>query len=244
MPAKETWVHDTREKNAWLLRFGEAEGWTRARLTLGYFKVVGDGEKDFDCGDFTNENGDGIVEFKEIGDFVGTFGKGGMRGTEQVVKLASTGIPVAVIVHGSEYVFMKRSRVNSHAITNAKQKALSLSARYHVPFAWARDPAEAVELAKTFIRKAPEMPRGMPVWNEWKPRKEDTPLAMLCGIPGIGPEQARRVLQVYPSMGELCMAAELDEEAALKHLDTVYGIGPVIARRVIDGVKQTWSMKT
>lgn len=238
--AGETWVHDTREKNAWMLRFGEGDGWKKARLTLKFFNVVKEGEQDFDCGDFTNENGDGIVEFKEIGDFVGTFGKGGMRGTEQIVKLASTGIPVAVIVHGSEYVFMKRSKVNGYTITNAKQKALSLSARYNVPFMFARDPAEAVELAKTFIRKAREYPERMPVWNEWKPRREDIPVAMLCGIPGIGPVEARRVLKIYHSIAELGRDIKKSETIVLELLDSIYGIGPVIARRVVDGVKQQW----
>jgi len=234
----ETWVYDTREKNAWLADQAMAEGWARSRLTLGFFKVVAEGERDYDCGDFTNENGDGIVEFKEFSDFVGTFGKGGLRGTEQIVKLAATGTPASVIVHGNEWAFRKRSGVGSRGVTNAKQKALSLSARYKIPFMFASGPDEAIELAKTFIRKAPELPQGMPVWNEWKPKKTDIPVAMLCGIPGIGPEQAKRVLMAYPSIAELAFSIHKNEAAVIAALDEVYGIGEIIARRVVDGVKQ------
>ena len=233
------WVYDTREKNAWLVIHATAEGWQRARLTLSFFKVVGDGEDDFDCADFTNTNGDGMVEFKDIGDFVGTFGRGGMRGTEQIVKMTATGIPACVVVHGNEAKFRQRAgAIGEKSITNAKQKALSLSARYHVPFMFAVDPAEAVEIAKTFVRKAREFPRGMPVWNEWKPKRTDVPVAMLCGIPDIGPEQARRVLSAYPSLMDLGAEIHRDEAGVKHRLDEVYGIGPVTAAKVIAGLKQ------
>ena len=67
---EEKYILDTREKNREFLQMQETQGWERKRLTVSHFIYLEEGCRDRDMCDFTNENGDGAVEFKAFADWI------------------------------------------------------------------------------------------------------------------------------------------------------------------------------
>lgn len=106
------------------------------------------------------------------------------------------------------------------------RRVQSISVMWYLPVLWARDGAECAEMlvswARTWLRDTREhwlRPRRR------RPTDDPQRLGFLCGLPGIGPVLARRLLDRFGSPGAACAASP--EELAL-----VAGIGPRRAERI------------
>lgn len=246
-------ILDTREKNQKLLELVDDENttlyinnkepaWTKKRLTLSFFVKLPEGTKDRDCGDVTNENGDGIVELKEFGDLINsTTGDGVHHLHEQSVKMHSTGIPFAIIIYGSRTVFQKRSGVSDSTVVSGLQKLASIACNYKVTVIQVKDEREALDVSKTFIRKCRELPRRMPVYNLLK-NTTDEAIASLCGFETIGEKNARVILEKWGSLyhfyqqvfkGLDSVGLSLTVESIC---DQTPGLGPAHARKILEGL--------
>lgn len=233
-------VLDSRETNKVFMEYMDEENWEYKRLTLSDYIILNEDQEDLDCGDMSNQERDGIVEFKSFGDMVGsTTGDGVYHLQEQVTKMFATGLPNAVVIYGSRYIFQKKATVGNELILAAIQKLTSIATVFDtkiIPYAYSEQ--EAIEAAKTFLRKAPEMPRRMPIYNLFKNR-EDTPVAMLCGIPKVGPVVANAILDHYGSL--YAFYKEVEEaiedhgfEKMLKVISKpVIGVGPEKTRMMV-----------
>jgi ERCC4-type nuclease len=194
------WVLDSRERNKKFKKFLDPNEYIVKQLTLSHFVVLPAGKEDLDCGDFTNENGDGIIEFKEFGDFVGSTTRQGVYHLrEQVIKMYATGIPFIVIVYGSRFAFQAKSGCSDGLILDALQEAASICSTYRCALIFVKDLKEALEVAKTFIRKAPGKPRRMPVYNLFK-KSEESSVAVICGFTGWAEKKARVLMKSYKSL--------------------------------------------
>jgi ERCC4-type nuclease len=237
---KYNWILDTRESNPVFVEMADNEGWVRKRLVLSDFIHLTDGVEDMDVADYTNENADGLVEFKTFGDLINsTTGDGVHHLHEQIVKMYATGLPLAVVVYGSRWLFQKQSKVSDEVVLRGIQKATSLAAVYHVTLIMElKDENEAIEAAKTFIRKCVELPQRLPVYNLLK-KSEDEGLAMLCGINKIGPKTAdacltkwetpaeffHRIWLAVDKVGEVLGAESIHDETP--------GLGNANAKRIV-----------
>jgi hypothetical protein len=163
---------DSRESNQHFCTEALTGQWERIPMKLSTFIILDDDQEDMDCGDLTNENRDGIVEFKEFGDFVSscipdknTPKKKRWRLHKQVRTMQSTGFPYAVIIYGSEWVYLKKSSVSYKKVRQSKQHLSSLMAdpRYSFTVYWCKDEGEALEDAISFLdKKCRRLPRGWP----------------------------------------------------------------------------------
>jgi ERCC4-type nuclease len=198
--------------------------------------------EDLDVVDFTNENADGMVEFKSFSDLMGsTTGNGVYHLHEQAVKMYATGIPAAIIVYGNRTAFQKRSNVADEFILRGLQKALSVIATYKIAFIMAKDENEAIELAKTFIRNCVKLPTRLPVYNFVK-RTRDEGRAVLCGFTKIGPKTADNILKkwrtlfaFFSNFFDLVRKVGKDKAPIEMHKRTS-GLGNVSARRILEGL--------
>jgi hypothetical protein len=152
---------DSRESNQHFCTEALTGQWERTQMKLSTFIILDDDQEDMDCGDFTNENRDGIVEFKEFGDFVNST-INSKHLWEQVIKMYSTGFPFCVIVYGNEYAFLKRSSVSATTVRRAKQKLFTMSSDYKFPVKYSANEKDALEDAITWLEKCRRLPRGWP----------------------------------------------------------------------------------
>lgn len=190
-------ILDSRESNPIFLKVAADLKYRRERLVLSKYIILPPGVPDLDAGDFTNSDFDGIVEFKTFGDFINsTTGDGVHHLHEQAAKLYSTGLPFAIIVYGSRWLFKKESGVGDGLILQGLQKLTSIASNYKATVVFCENEEEALLIATTFIRKCRELPRRMPVYNLLK-GKADAPVAMLCGVPGVGQTTALKILEAW-----------------------------------------------
>lgn len=252
-----TIILDSREKNKILVQHALDNNWQIKRLVLSHFIPLKDPKTaivypEMDCGDITNLNHDGIIELKSYSDFVNSTTGGGVtkkrklneitkkyywtwnenKGQyhlrEQVIKMYSTGIPFAVFIHGSRWQFQKISGVSDELITRAKRKIMSLQARYKFTIEYPENIHELIELVMTFLKVAFESPRKWPIYNLFK-GVEDTPVAMLCGMPGFGPEISRAISR-YKTLAEIGIDTQMGKEKFIKYYSNkkkldIYGMG-------------------
>jgi len=196
------WILDTREK---VSKFQEEipkeeweRNWTKERLVLSKFMILRDEDEDMDCADMTDEDANGLIEFKTFADLVGSCtGDNVNHLLEQTIKMYATGIPYCIIVYGYRHDYQMKSGVSDEYVLSALQKLTSIQAVLKVSIVYSvKDVKEAIEVGKTFLRKARELPRRMPIYNLFK-QVEDIPVAMLCGIPHIGPVNGSAIVEKF-----------------------------------------------
>jgi ERCC4-type nuclease len=194
------WVMDTREKNAVFMSYTRGNDWSKKRLVLTDFMRLPSGLIDLDCGDMTCHLFWGIVEFKSFGDMVGSTTREGVYHLEeQACKMFSTGRPFAIIVYGNRRDFQQKSGVSDELILDAYQKFITVCAVYGATASHVESPHDAVETAKTYLRKCLELPRRMPVYNKFK-KLQDWAVASLCGYPDIGAVIGSNIITAYGSL--------------------------------------------
>jgi len=234
-----TYILDSRESNPIFRQMADEEGWQTARLTLSRYAILPDGVPDLDAGDFTNSEMDGIVEFKAFGDFVGsTTGAGVHHLHEQAAKCYSTGLPFAIVIYGSRWLFKKESGTGDSLVLQGLLKLTSIASNYKATVVFCDNEEEAIKVAKTFISKCRELPRRMPVYNLLKSAK-DTTKAVLCGFEGIGEKTAAAILKTWTLrefFTSIFDAADLTgsvEGAAESIAGATPGLGKASALRIV-----------
>jgi len=195
------WWLDTREKNKEFKFYEADEDWISEPIKLSRIFYLDEDEEDADIADFTNENFDGMVEFKTVSDMVGsTTGDGVEHLEEQAIRLHALGVPAAIIVHGDPWTFMRISRTNLSLFLSAMQKITVIVQIFNIPVIFALNEEMAIEEAKTFIRHAGEVPRRLPLYNKFKRTLEEHAVIVTAGYKDIGPTLAERILEAYGSI--------------------------------------------
>jgi len=198
--SEENYILDSRESNPIFLERKDQEGWEYEAIRGSRFVILPEHIDDFDVFDFTNDNGDGGVEFKTFGDLINsTTGVGVYHLHEQCVKAFVTGLPTMVCVYGNRWVYQKQSGTGDALILSGLQKLVQIASNYNTTVIFVKDEHEAIEVSKTFLRKCRELPRKMPVYNLLK-SKEEEPVAMLCGIKKIGPKNGTSIVEKWGSL--------------------------------------------
>jgi len=175
--------------------------WKRKALKLAFFIILKPKVPNLDVADMTNENADGLVEFKSYGDFVGsTTGKESHRLEEQAIKMYSTGIPSAIVIYGDRLAYQMVSGVDDSLIMQAHQKLMTIQAVFKIPVHQVKNPSEAIEVAKTFIRHCNQYPRRLPIYSLLK---REGPLAVLVGYELVAEKTASKIWQAWESIDKL-----------------------------------------
>lgn len=201
------WVMDSREGPGKLdpvfLNMAKDNGWVIKPLRLSSFIPLPKNQPDLDCGDFTNENGDGIVEFKSFADYVGsTTGDGVNHMEEQAIKMHATGLPRAVICYGSRDAFQLESGVSDDLILSGLQKGVSVCSIFKIAQTFVKNENEAIETAKTFIRHCNRLPYALPALHLLK-RGGCRAVGFYVGIDLIGEKTAKVLAAAWSCPAEL-----------------------------------------
>jgi len=164
-------------------------------------------------GDYRVENGI-VVERKTAADLGASFGDGRIFAQAAALKRADVRPLLLVEERGQSPPRRWRSALQT------------LSAMWYLPVLWTRGPPESadllVRLSRAWLRDTREhwlRPRRA------RPDDDARRLAFLCGIPGVGPGRARRLLRAFGSAAGACRATR-------EELRRVEGIGPKCADRM------------
>jgi len=199
--SKSEYVYDSRDevnkKHPKITKIAEDEGWQRKRLTKSHWLILPDGVKDRDCGDFTNVEGDGIVEFKDFGDFINTYtDEKEQRALKQTRVRYETGVLGCVIIYGSEYGWKKsvEDKITDpdKLIEQAKDKLFRLGFEYPTVgiSRFVKNEEKAVKKAKSFLKKCDLAPREYPINNPYK-AEHPAAIAGPAGFRGFGPDKVK-----------------------------------------------------
>lgn len=161
-----------------------------------------------------------LIERKTLSDFVASLTDG--RLFRQASKLAATPLRCALILEGigSDLAGIRLRREAVHGAI------LTLAIKFGIPLLRSRDPTES---ARLIVYSAMQLgrPRSRNLLRPGK-RPASTPriqIHILQGLPGIGPERARRLLEAFGCV-EKVMTAPADQ------LARVNGIGIQTARQI------------
>jgi len=264
---KPTLILDTRESNKYLIDYTEINDWEREVLKLSKYIYLEDPETgykypDWDCGDITNSNIDGIIELKSFGDAVNSLSGGGVTKKavyneqegkwawtwmvnegryhlqNQVIKMEATGLPYMVIIYGERYIYQKKSGVSDELIIQAMRKLTRLQGKFRFGLMFCKEEMEAMMHAETFLIDAEAMPRRYVNYNLFK-GIEDEPVNALCGFTGFGPEIARTIISKY-NLGLIgydvtkMSKGDFIKKYATNRDTKVFGLGKVTAGKLYD----------
>lgn len=167
-----------------------------------------------------------LVERKTLPDLVASIKDG--RLFRQGYRLAGAPFLTALILEGTS-----GDLVDSGMRREAIQGALiALSLYLGVPLLRSMDPAETAQLMLYAARQGRTATNGAPPRPGRRPRgKQRIQSRVLQGLPGVGPERARRLLARFGNL-EAVMHAEADE------LASVSGIGQATAEAIRWAVKE------
>jgi len=204
---------DDRERNAGvvdLLRRRENVSLIIERLALGDYLV----------------DGKLLFERKRFPDFIASIRDGRLFG--QGCRLAGSPLRTALILEGSS-----ADLVGSGMRRGAIQGALiSLALYLGIPLLRSRDPAETAQLMLFAARQGRLVATGAPPRPGRRPRgKSRIQSRVLQGLPGVGPQRARQLLETFGSL-EAIMHAETED------LASVQGIGRATAEAIRWAVKE------
>ena len=175
-----------------------------ARLTLGDYEI----------------DGKLLFERKTLPDLALSIEDG--RLFRQAIRLGGSGKRCAIILEGSG-ADLARSQMRREAIQGA---LISVTFIQGVPLLRSLNPEETARLMLYAARQARATVGGGVRRSGWRPRgKEKVQLHLLQGLPGVGPERARRLLAEFGSV-EAVIAASAAE------LQRVAGIGAQTAAAV------------
>jgi len=134
-----------------------------------------------------------VVERKTANDFATSLTQG--RLLLQVAGLARDSSRPVLIVEGS--LADLRSEIDPAAVRGA---LVSISVAWQVPVLHTRDPEDTADMLHLIGRQATTLSNGRWV-RAGRPRKDDSNAGyVLQGLPGIGPELARRLLDRFGSV--------------------------------------------
>jgi DNA excision repair protein ERCC-4 len=177
-------------------------------------------------GDYLVE-GYGLFERKTVADFAASVTSGHLF--DQAVRLANSSQPATLILEGGASA-LAGIQVRREALQGAM---VSLGLIFRIPVLRSRDPAETARLlvyAGDQLRRHEE-DRGLRPGRRPKGKRRRQ-LWILQGLPGVGPERARQLLEVFGSVESVMNA----RQAELEELD---GIGPKTAQGIREILQET-----
>ncbi|MGD8589939.1 MAG: ERCC4 domain-containing protein [Chromatiales bacterium] len=207
MPDEFSFVVDDREVRSGMVELLRAVGGVKVevrRLELGDYEV----------------DGRLLVERKTLQDLSLSIKDG--RLFRQAYRLMESPLRGLVILQGTN-VNLTATGMHREAIQGA---LITLSVYLGIPLLRARDPQESVRLMLYAARQGRAFANGAYPRNGKRPRgKRRTQLHILQGLPGVGPERARRLLDAFGTVeGVLTASAEA--------LCAVEGVGSNTAERI------------
>jgi ERCC4-type nuclease len=167
-----------------------------------------------------------LVERKTLPDLVASIKDG--RLFVQGCRLAGSPLRTALILEGTS-----KDLVDSGMRREAIQGALiSLTLYLGIPLLRSRDPEETAQLMLFAARQGRLVASGTPPRPGRRPRRKHRIQArVLQGLPGVGPERARRLLERFKTL-EAVMQADTEELASVR------GIGQTTAEAIRWAVKE------
>lgn len=188
-------------------------------LSLRQTKGVAIDVQHLSLGDYQIE-GRLLVERKTLIDLVGSIKDG--RLFQQACRLASSPMRSAVILEGTADDLL-RSGMRREAIQGA---LITITIILGIPLLRSRDPRESARLLLYAARQMGTIPsRALPRKGKRPRGKTKLQLHILQGFPGVGPERACRLLEVFRSV-EAVVSASADQ------LSTVPGVGQKTANAI------------
>ncbi len=161
-----------------------------------------------------------LVERKTFNDLANSVKDG--RLFQQACRLASNPMRTAMILEGTADD-LNRIRMRREAILGA---LVTIAVVFGIPLLRSRDPQESARLLLYAARQIQSIPsRALPRRGKRPRGKHRIQLYLLQGLPGIGPERARRLLETFGCV-EAVVRASTDQLAA------VSGIGFKIAHSI------------
>jgi len=165
-------------------------------------------------------NGTILFERKSLIDLAASIKDG--RLFRQGIKLASSPIRCAIILEGTA-----KDLIDSKMRREAIQGALvSLTIVLGIPVLRSKDPQETARLMLYTARQIRTMGSGTIARRVKRPKgKRKLQLHFLHGLPGVGPERARNMLDMFGSVEKVITA---DRHQLIR----VPGIGPGLAKKI------------
>lgn len=158
-----------------------------------------------------------LVERKSLQDFSVSVIDG--RLFSQAKRLAASAIPTAIILEGTA-ADLSETGIRREALQGAM---VSLSLIFGIPILRSRDPNETARLILYAANQLHAVSSGVAVRRGWRPRgKRRTQIAILQGLPGVGPRRAKTLLERFGSVQGVLTA----DPSSLEELP---GIGAKIA---------------
>jgi ERCC4-type nuclease len=168
-----------------------------------------------------------LFERKSLVDLAAAINDG--RLFHQALRLTGTTFRPAIVLEGTSRDF-ERSGMRWERVQGA---LVTVSLFLGVPLLRTRTPEETVRTMLFAARQAHTYAAGALPRHGWRPRgKHARQLYILQGLPGIGPDRARRLLARFGSI-------EAIVNAQTKDLQSVEGIGKQIADKLRWSVEET-----
>lgn len=164
-------------------------------------------------------DGSVLVERKTIADFASSLADG--RLFQQAARLARSPFRSIILIEGPRPLLMPD--VDANALKGA---AVSLALMWRLPLLHARDPEDSMRILSMMAQQSARAPGLIVRRGDRKPKRfTSRKLHILQGLPGVGPELARRLLVRFGSIERIVTA---DEQTLLE----VRGVGPQTAARI------------
>ena len=178
------------------------------------------------CGDYIINNRI-TIERKTASDFVVSIFDG--RLFKQASRLkTNTKIPL-FLIEGNP--FRTDINIDRCAVRGA---ILTVQTIYYLPVVYSRAKEETVQVMRHMAHLSEKNADTVPLRGGYRPRKLNSrQLYLLQGLPGIGPQIAKRLLKRFGSVSK-ALAASVEK------LNTVEGIGPVSAKKIREVIDESW----
>jgi ERCC4-type nuclease len=217
MPGEVSILVDDREARSGTIEFFRGFGGVSIevqRLELGDYKV----------------DGQLLVERKTLKDLTESIKDG--RLFRQAYHLMESPLRSFIILEGTN-IDLNASGMRREAIQGA---LITLSVYLGIPLLRARDAQESVRLMLYAARQGRAFATGAYPRHGKRPRgKRRTQLHILQGLPSVGPERARRLLETFETVEGVLTASE-------EALSSVDGIGPNTAQSICWAVREPESV--
>ena len=164
-----------------------------------------------------------LIERKTLTDLVTSIKNG--RLFSQMLRLANAGKKCALLLEGTT-VDLAGSGMRREAIQGA---LIYITLRLEIPVLRAKDAEESAKIIRYVAQQLDQPEHKKTVVKRYRPvllkSKQKKQLYLLQGLPGVGPERAKALLEQFGSVENILQASE-------KELQTVPGIGKYTARHI------------
>ena len=167
------------------------------------------------------------IERKTASDFVVSIIDGRLFKQAAVLK-TNTKLPL-LLIEGNP--FRTDIDINRSSVRGAM---LTIQAIFYLPIVYSRSSNDSVQMMQNIARQIEKNADAMPLRGGYRPRKlASRQLYILQGLPGIGPQLAKRLLKRFGSVSSALTAS-------VEKLNTVEGIGPVTAEKIKEVLDTSW----